>query len=63
MNDDIDTTYSSVKCLKCGSHIQSKHRHDFHYCDCRRVAVDGGKDYLRVVGDIEHFEVVGGSDA
>ena len=27
--------------------MESEHRHDFKYCSCRRVAIDGGYDYLR----------------
>lgn len=38
---------NSIRCLKCGEEIESTHRHDFKYCRCRNVFVDGGKDYLR----------------
>jgi len=41
---------NSVKCLKCGDGIESVHRHDFKYCSCGNIAVDGGKDYLRRLG-------------
>ena len=37
-----------VKCLACGSVIQSMHRHDFKWCKCRSVAVDGGGEYTRM---------------
>lgn len=37
-----------VKCLKCGDIIQSLHRHDFKWCKCKSIAVDGGGDYLRM---------------
>lgn len=40
-----------VKCLICNDIIESKHRHDFVYCTCGNVAVDGGRDYLRRVTD------------
>ena len=36
-----------IKCKKCGDIIESESRHDFKYCSCKRVAVDGGHDYLR----------------
>ncbi len=36
-----------IRCKACGDVIESKNRHDFKYCSCRRVAVDGGNDYLR----------------
>ena len=38
-----------IKCKFCGDIIESKHRHDFVECKCRKVAVDGGTDYLRRV--------------
>lgn len=38
---------NKAKCLKCGDIIESKHRHDFVFCKCGDLAVDGGKDYLR----------------
>ena len=39
-----------IKCKKCGEIIESTSRHDFKFCKCGAVAVDGGKDYLRRVG-------------
>lgn len=44
---------NSVKCLKCNDIIESVHRHDFVTCKCGNISVDGGKDYLRRVGDFE----------
>ena len=41
-----------VKCLKCGDIIESKHRHDFVFCSCGSVAVDGGTAYLKRSGSI-----------
>lgn len=38
-----------VKCNHCGDIIESRHRHDFVFCSCGRVAVDGGRAYLRRV--------------
>lgn len=35
-----------VKCLHCGDIIQSLYRHDFRWCSCKSIAVDGGNDYL-----------------
>jgi hypothetical protein len=31
-------------------------RHDFKFCKCGAVAVDGGKDYLRRVGNKDDYE-------
>ena len=36
--------------------IESAHRHDFKFCKCGAVAVDGGKDYLRRCGNREEWE-------
>lgn len=38
---------NKVKCLECGSIIESKDRHDFVTCPCGASSVDGGKDYLK----------------
>jgi len=38
---------NKVRCKHCGDVIESKHRHDFVWCKCGKVAVDGGKSYLK----------------
>ncbi len=38
---------NQIKCKKCGDIIESVHVHDFVFCSCKSVAVDGGKDYLK----------------
>ena len=45
-----------IKCKKCGEIIESTCRHDFKFCKCGAVAVDGGKDYLRRVGSKDDYE-------
>lgn len=47
---------NKVKCKKCNDTIESKHRHDFVYCNCMSIAVDGGKNYLKRVGNINEFK-------
>lgn len=42
---------NAIKCNHCGQIIESKYTHDFLFCGCRRCAVDGGKEYLRRVGN------------
>lgn len=44
-----------AKCNDCGEVVTSEHRHDFKWCKCGNLAVDGGKDYLRRVGGLEGF--------
>ena len=38
---------NDAKCNKCGDIIESTHRHDFKWCSCRTVAVDGGLEYIK----------------
>lgn len=38
---------NGVRCLKCGDEIYSTHQHDFKYCKCKQVFVDGGPAYRR----------------
>lgn len=40
---------NKVRCNKCGDVIESETRHDFKWCKCKSVAVDGGHDYLKRV--------------
>lgn len=46
---------NEVTCNKCGDRVFSAHRHDFKRCKCGAIAVDGGLDYLRRVGDISDY--------
>lgn len=47
---------NKIKCLKCGDILISEDAHDFRRCSCKAVAVDGGLDYLRRVGEPEDYE-------
>jgi len=47
---------NKIKCKKCGDVIESTHVHDFKWCSCGAVAVDGGREYLRRVGNKEDWE-------
>jgi len=40
-------TRNAIQCTRCDEVIESFHRHDFKYCSCKTVAVDGGKAYRR----------------
>jgi hypothetical protein len=50
LNEGGDTNNSGprVRCLKCLDIIQSLYRHDFKWCACQNIAVDGGADYLKM---------------
>lgn len=52
------TAGPKIKHLKCGDVIQSMHRHDFKWCKCGELAVDGGADYLKMCGDFENVVVI-----
>ena len=36
-----------IKCNTCGDVIESTFTHDFKFCSCGRVFIDGGLSYLR----------------
>lgn len=36
-----------IKCNHCGDVIESLYTHDFKFCSCEKVAVDGGHSYLK----------------
>lgn len=38
---------NKIQCTHCGDIIESVHVHDFKFCKCRAVSVDGGKSYLK----------------
>lgn len=45
-----------AKCRKCNDIIESKHRHDFKFCKCGAIAVDGGTAYIRRAGDLKQIQ-------
>ena len=47
---------NKIRCKKCEDIIESVHRHDFRFCKCGAVFVDGGKDYLRRGGKLTAYE-------
>jgi ribosomal protein L37AE/L43A len=49
----------TVNCPKCGERIYSRARHDFRYCSCKYLFVDGGTKYLRFgAKDLEDIVVM-----
>jgi hypothetical protein len=47
---------NSVKCVMCSDVLISENRHDFKWCRCKSVAVDGGSWYLkRTFKDKNHY--------
>ncbi len=49
---------SAIKCKLCGDTIYSRTRHDFRWCSCKSIAIDGGFDYCRVIGELDNIEKV-----
>ncbi len=44
---------NKIQCKKCGDIIESLSVHDFKFCKCGAVAVDGGHAYLRRCGSFD----------
>ena len=57
---------NKIQCLHCNDVIESVHTHDFKFCSCKSVAADGGKSYLKRLGNpsdyIDLSEVVSEED-
>lgn len=50
-------TRHAIQCKKCLETIESKHRHDFKYCSCRAVGIDGGISAgNRILGNLSDIE-------
>ena len=39
---------AAIKCHKCGDTIYSRARHDFRWCSCKAIAIDGGTHYTKI---------------
>lgn len=52
-----------IKCAMCGDVIESTYTHDFKWCRCSTVAVDGGREYQRIVGRLEHVILLHDDDS
>jgi hypothetical protein len=44
---------NKAQCAKCKDIIESYDRHDFKWCSCHSIFVDGGKEYMRRGGKFE----------
>jgi len=40
---------NAFECPKCAAIVFSRTRHDYRWCPCKTIAVDGGLEYSRVV--------------
>lgn len=48
-------TQAAVQCIKCEEIIYSLHRHDMRWCSCKSIAIDGGRQYTKLTGDLAHW--------
>ena len=48
------TMVAGVMCKQCGDLVFSRARHDYRKCTCGSIAVDGGFDYMRIIGEEEN---------
>ncbi len=39
---------NAIKCPSCKDVLYSRSRHDFRYCSCEEVSIDGGFEYSRI---------------
>lgn len=47
---------NSAECALCGDEVESQSVHDFQWCGCGEIFVDGGRSYLRRgARDISNF--------
>lgn len=44
---------NKIRCNLCGDEIESTSVHDFKWCKCGAVAVDGGHEYMKRCGNPE----------
>jgi hypothetical protein len=50
-------TIHAIQCRKCLETIESKHSHDFKYCSCKAVGIDGGiAAGNRILGNLSDIE-------
>jgi len=52
----VTITRNRARCRKCDTIIESFSVHDFKYCKCRAIFVDGGREYARRGGELENCE-------
>jgi len=44
----MKTEITAAQCPNCKTVVISAHRHDYHPCPCKQMAIDGGRDYVRM---------------
>ena len=54
-NKKSNIIINKIKCINCGDVLESKEENDFKRCSCGKVAIDGGHDYLKRIGNEEDY--------
>ena len=49
MNKEAKTVVACIKCPRCKDTVFSRTRHDIRDCSCSAVAIDGGREYTKVL--------------
>ena len=49
---------NAIQCNSCKDIIYSRTRHDYHWCSCKSCAIDGGFDYVKIIGDGNSFKSI-----
>ena len=52
-HNHLKIVVNRAQCKQCRDIIESTHRHDYISCRCKAIAVDGGHDYLKRVGNLD----------
>ena len=49
---------NAIVCKGCGDTVYSRARHDMHFCTCGLVAIDGGREYVKLCGEPENYKLI-----
>lgn len=47
-----------VQCKVCGQRIPIDTKYQYIECNCGTIAVDGGENYCRIIGEKENWQIV-----
>lgn len=47
---------NAIRCNRCGVVAESRGVHHMAWCQCGAVAADGGREYLKRLGDPDDYE-------
>lgn len=53
MSNSEKIIINKAQCKKCKDIIESKNINDFKRCSCGSIAVDGGLEYIKRIGNLD----------